>query len=97
MYVYNYIILVTTIYCCSHFGLIHIPLPFYLHLTFYGPVVTSCNTTFNIPVFYTPTTQCASVIPMNLRTNSDLFPHAALADFYITETEWVCCALRTGY
>jgi hypothetical protein len=72
-----YTILVTTIYCCSHFGFIHISLPFYLRLTLYGPLVTSCNTTFNIPGFYTPTTQCISVIPTNLRTNSDLVPHAA--------------------
>ena len=90
-------ILIITIYCCSHFGFIHISLLFYLHLTLYGPVVTSRNTTFYIPVFYTPTTQCTSVILVNLRTKCDLFPHAALADFYVTETEWVCCALRTGY
>jgi len=88
------IILVTTIYCFSHFGFIHPSLQFFLHLSLCGPVVTSRNTTFNIPEFYTPTTQCISVIPMNLRTNSDLFPHASLADFYITETEWVCCALQ---
>ena len=82
-----YIIPVTTIYCCSHFGFIHISVPFYLHSTVYGPVVTSFNTTFNIPGFYTPTTQCISVIPVNHRTKNDLFPHAALANFYIPETE----------
>jgi hypothetical protein len=52
---------------------------------------------FNIHKFYVLSTQCVYVFCTDLRTNSVYFPIQHLLTGFITESERVYCAVRTGY
>ena len=59
-------------------------------------VVTICTTRFNIQKCHVLPTQCIYVFCVDLRTNSDYFPIQHYLVGFITETECVYCAVRTG-
>jgi hypothetical protein len=52
---------------------------------------------FNIQQLYVLPTQCIYVFCVDLRTNSDYFPTQHQLTGFITQTQCVYCAVRTGY
>jgi len=64
-------------------------------LTLQSSVVTMCTAMLNTQNLYVLPTQC---VAYGSQTKQRLFPVTALTDwFFITETESVYCAVRTGY
>ena len=51
---------------------------------------------FNIQQFYVLPTQCIYVFCVDLRTNTDFSPYNINCLVFITETQCVYCAVRTG-
>ena len=61
-----------------------------------GPVVIICIARFNVHKFYVLPTQLYLCVLCGSENKQLLFPYTALIGF-ITETECVYCAVRTGY
>ena len=55
-----------------------------------------CNTRICFEKFHVLPTQCICVFCVDLRTNSDYFPIQQQLTRFITETDCVYCAVRTG-
>ena len=65
-------------------------------LTLRSPAVTICTTRFNIKTSYRLSNRRVFVFCVDLRTNSDYFLYSINWLVFITETQCVYCAVRTG-
>ena len=77
--------------------IMHIACNFHLHylLKFQSLLFKPHSLTFKKHCILS--TQCIYVFCVNLRTNSDYFPIQHKLDVFITETESIYCAVRTGF